>query len=118
MKTMTDKQLRELKECIWTKVLGWSKWREEEYPHRLGWAKDNGEGEKRLDADMDDPTTDPGAAMAVLEKCGEKETITLGVLKGKWCVTKATWSGLFVEAETLPIAICLFARKLFGKEGV
>lgn len=60
-------------------------------------------------------TTDPAAAMAVLEKCREKESVTIGTLNGKCCVTKSSWSRLFVESDTLPLAICLFAKQLFSK---
>ena len=65
-------------------------------------------------------TTDPAAAMSVLEKCAEKSDGAVEVvkaIKGKWglCDGSTTKRG-FQWADTLPIAICLFARELF-KEG-
>ncbi len=79
-------------------------------------------------------TTDPAAAMLVLEKCG-KETVngtefvccsfstpnssTLDKNNGHWSVGRIS-GGLWVSGEignatTLPHAICLFAKKLFEK---
>jgi hypothetical protein len=65
-------------------------------------------------------TTDPAAAMMVLEKCGEKispKRILVWKLsppnfKHCWFVCTTEKRG---EAETLPLAICLFAKQLFIK---
>jgi hypothetical protein len=76
------------------------------------------------------PSTDPAAAMQVLEKCAEN-----GVLNGEfklpvsifrrgdlqWVVSENTEDEeesidrtyIVVEAPTLPLAICLFAKELF-----
>ena len=63
-------------------------------------------------------TTDPAAAMSVLEKCVEKENdgVVCGRLREKWCATRNGWGGGFHEAQTLPLAICLFARELFKED--
>lgn len=63
-------------------------------------------------------TVDPVAAMEVLKKCGEKTVVSMTLtppsaasLK-KWTVADDE----HVEcAETLELAICLFAKKLFQK---
>lgn len=61
-------------------------------------------------------TTDPAAAMEVLKKCSEKYSIKIGFdVNGKWFVSHydAKFEGV-IRAETLELAICLFAKKLFG----
>jgi len=62
-------------------------------------------------------TTDPAAAMIVLEKCAEKcLNLEIDFRKGTWAV--GLWriaTPLEATAETLPLAICLFAKKLFSK---
>lgn len=77
-------------------------------------------------------TTDPASSMLVLEKCAES-----GVLNGEFKVPvvirrrgdrqfvvsessedeseDSERSYIVVEAETLPLAICKFARKIFSK---
>jgi len=60
-------------------------------------------------------TTDPADAMQVLEKCCQNY--------GMCGIVRVAYSKGFVEpwvcehekSETLPLAICLFARKLFSK---
>lgn len=77
------------------------------------------------------PTEDPADAMAVLEKIA---AIPYGVIieqvhghpiekrTGNFRLTTHFLQGdnsrLETEAETLPMVICLFAKKLFGKENV
>ena len=66
------------------------------------------------------PTTDPAAALAVLEKCfkhNEDTTVEIYVGAGEgpeykryWCVGDGRVYGM---SETLPLAICLFAKELF-----
>ena len=62
-------------------------------------------------------TTDRAAAMEVLEKCCDKIGILeLGRVKVKpfnFCIRATYVPELDVEAETLPLAICLFAKKLY-----
>lgn len=65
------------------------------------------------------PTTDAACAMAVLEKCADKRTVAMNCDKdGNWCVAfiKPAVLGACcvdgaVEAETLPLAIAMFAKK-------
>lgn len=59
-------------------------------------------------------STDPAAAMQVLEICAEikLETIKIWMTSSfEWCVS----CGLHACANTLPLAICLLAKKLFRK---
>ena len=68
-----------------------------------------------------DYTTDPAAAMQVLEKCAAKIAVSARQQDGgKWCVWAVDDESykpkeLDGYAETLPLAICLFAKKLFSK---
>lgn len=65
------------------------------------------------------PTTDPAAAMMVLEKCLTKTPVEIMSPQDNWfCVSAASgFNQLTAEhGETLPLAICLFAKALFGKE--
>lgn len=63
-------------------------------------------------------TTDPAAAMTVLEKCAENtkdlDCIYLGKVHDEWVVGIDSIKKEEV-AETLPLAIAKFARKLFTK---
>ena len=60
-------------------------------------------------------TTDPAAAMKVLEKCAESAqlTICIGKTEGGFKLWLPNRFDSAIEAPTLPLAICLFARKLF-----
>lgn len=62
-------------------------------------------------------TTNPAAAMMVLEKCAQKYTnLEIEFIDGTWTVGR--WRGsntTEATAETLPLAICLFARELYSK---
>lgn len=61
-------------------------------------------------------TTNPAAAMMVLEKCAEIAEIRLKKRNGgDWIVAKyEDISQLWATAPTLPLAICLFAKQLFS----
>ena len=67
---------------------------------------------------------DPAAAMQVLEKCatqfdllGDDHAVCISRAMGSWEVMESdTSKGIRVEASTLPIAICLFARDLFEED--
>lgn len=66
------------------------------------------------------PSTDPAAALQVLERCAESRTIAVNKDKdGNYAVgvVKQAIIGCevhdVVEAPTLPLAICRFARALF-----
>ncbi len=75
------------------------------------------------------PTSESSAAMQVLEKCATKldcEDMRIGFCTGNWSIQSVyredpgadgrikVWA-LPPAKQTLPIAICLFARKLFEK---
>ena len=62
------------------------------------------------------PTTDPAAAMMVLEKCCEQEKGTSIAIhkRGEWAVCSVGRTPNMSHAKTLPLAICLFAKKLFS----
>ena len=65
-------------------------------------------------------TTDHGAAMQVLEKCGQKYGAIrlMAATKTEWHI-QSLWDGnpqVFAIGDSLPLAICLFARELFKEE--
>lgn len=65
-------------------------------------------------------TTDPAAAMMVLEKCcgkiGPGSDVEICLRFGVWNVSEWRANKIEEEAGTLPLAICLFAKKLFQKD--
>ena len=66
--------------------------------------------------------TDPAAALAVLQKCCERIPVSLFKgIRDKWQAQsyndRADWCIEIRNAETLPLAICLFARELFKEDG-
>lgn len=124
---MENNELRKLDEWIAAKIFGWQQFREEEHPNRMLWR----EGEAGSDV-WDEPhfyTTDPAAAMEVLEKCAEKQALIgepVGVARyekdsGRWTVESnvrdyGDAQYIFSEADTLPLAISKFAREIFKEE--
>lgn len=132
---MTDKQLRELDAWIAEHVMGWKRVekfvdlssshfnvRDDGEVLAYGWPENLGITFA--------PTTDPAAAMAVLEKCAEKAYAciqktrpgdsTLDRVHGHYNVRKldrtGMWEpGIIANAKTLPLAICLFAKKVFAR---
>ncbi len=108
MKTLTEKELREL-DALMHSICGWTYDDSRKCWHKNGY----------WTAEPDRYTTDPAAGMMVLEKCAG---LLEGGVKikhhkdGKWTISKfedldPVWSA----AETLPLAICLFAKKMFTK---
>ena len=68
-------------------------------------------------------TTDPAVAMLVLEKCAEKIkgcALSVETTGGRsWTIGGEFGEGMiydFSTAETLPLAICKFAKQLYGKD--
>lgn len=64
-------------------------------------------------------TTDPAAAMMVLDKCLERydigDTVISKEVNQFWIRTVGSHgSRIQGEAETIPLAICLFAQNLFA----
>jgi hypothetical protein len=59
-------------------------------------------------------TTDPAAAMMVLERCCEKQKLSIGKCAGNWVVESTHHSIFDFEWDkSLPLAICLLAKQLF-----
>lgn len=117
---MTPEQMRELDAWIGRNVFG--KKVCECFPHL--WERRGTEGDSELycthcnaylsDVRLVTYTTSPADAFAVLEKCAEKKSIEINrLVSGRWYITT-----LHMDVEpqsTLPVAICLFAKALFGK---
>lgn len=63
-------------------------------------------------------TTDSAAAMLVLEKCCQKHGLC-GIVKVAYSAGfPQPWCCESEKADTLPIAICLFAKRLFTQPAV
>lgn len=60
-------------------------------------------------------TTDPAAAMVVLEKCTQKDSVGIWRVSHIEFVVKNHRESVRATSETLPLAICLFAKQLFTK---
>jgi len=112
---MTTQEMRELDAWIAENVFGWQEFREEEYPYRMLW-REGEEGSPVWD-EPDYYTTDPAAAMEVLKKCADNLWLSVGFSKQrKTFLCGGILSGEnYAEAETLELAICQFAKKLFTK---
>lgn len=113
---MTPKQLRELDAWIGLNVMGWtkgdvapSKW----FPD--GW-KDTWIHPRGGAATLPQFTTNPAAALAVLEKCARRPPSTVITPKsdGSWIIHASGIDTCLSKGETLPLAICLFARQIFS----
>jgi hypothetical protein len=59
------------------------------------------------------PTTDRAAAMAVLEKCVEIGLLSISMQGGSPRVWRTDGELKITNAETLPLAICKFAKEIF-----
>lgn len=133
MNAPTPEQIAELDAWIAEHVMGWrwllitatdklgsDQWYQlihpdEKWPNR--WQIQQVDGPDGKHPDYTDlscfkPTTDPAAAMQVLEKCvAARKNIHIKWGDRCYCV----WDGWFEAfAPTLPLAICLFAKKLYG----
>lgn len=112
---MREKKLRELDAFIAEHVMGWKHSSSDFYQ----WKTERG-NEYDPVTNPFSPTTDPAAAMAVLEKIVEEteampDSIYIGKVGTEFMVGL---DGVEAVAETLPLAIALFARdakKLFTK---
>ena len=121
---LTIEQMRELDAWIAEHVMGWSR-----SPHvlqdgQIGFYQfSHGGIEVRVASGERlfsfSPTTDPAAAMLVLEKCYERvgliDMSRVKVAPFNFCIGATYSTGLEAEAETLPLTICLFAKQLFSK---
>lgn len=122
---MTDKEMRELDAWIAEHVMGWrlstrgGSWRSTD----PGWI--DSENELQRIQENWKPSTDPAAALEVLKKCADKSDMPIEIDRkrdngGPWRVETGVLSqGLVAIAprdqNTLELAICLFAKKLFSK---
>jgi hypothetical protein len=128
---MTTQELRELDAWIAEHVMGWKK---------VGLLADFTKGTFICNTSADclaedwkkdgrtatwKPTTDSAAAMEVLKMCAEKCCVKMRHQDlGLWCVWQHQFTGEMEgaldnpegNATTLELAICLFAKKLFGKD--
>ena len=98
-----EKELRELDLFCAEKVMGWTAM----------------PGYRNVKAEAFHPTTNDADAMAVFRKCGEKYygSIAIHFENGEWSVGQAYEGPNAIKAKgpTLPLAICLFAKRLFEK---
>jgi hypothetical protein len=133
---VSETELRELDAWIAENVMGWEL-AKDEYHARMSLSKSYCISSDKTvcfghqgQFSLFKPTTNPAAAMELLKKCGEQ-----GILKGEfklpvsifrrgdlqWVVSENCEDApehefyIVVEAETLELAICLFAKKLFTK---
>src|SRR5690348_1509755 len=112
---MTDDQLLELNTWIAEKVMGWRLERIEGSPYSTEVWK--GDGVVSMLANEWVPTTEMNDAEHVLKKCALEcvhgflfEPVFNGREIAKWNVSDAP-GNIFAEAETIPLAICLFAKE-------
>lgn len=119
-KKSSGRELQELNEWIAVNVFNCKK-------HSEGWEPgDTWEGELDCLVSEFTPTTDPAAAFEVLKKCLETrempnfykllsdETYSIRVV-ADGCCSLEQGKKIQVIAETLELAICLFAKHLFSK---
>lgn len=112
---MSDQDKRELDAWIAEHVMGWKRGPQ--------WGNGNGEwlnGEIPVCTWHTAPQfcTNPVAAMALLEKCAKK-AVSISIVpqsNGGWIIYAHGIDTNMVEADDLPLAICLFAKKLYSHE--
>lgn len=114
MKTLTEKELRELDAFIAVHIFGWvpetrSTYAGEHNAKGYGLNKHLhlGDKDRYFQSEYSFPharySTDPAYAMQVLEKCIEKDAYAVGAwIRG-------------MKGEFLPTAIALFAKQLYSK---
>ena len=115
---MSETELRELDAWIAEHVFGFKKTRRDFDSAITGYGFDA----NNKFAVLPSPTTSPDDAMKVLEKCCDERFAT-SIQKNKvsWKVSRIYWGPFRMHesevtfAETLPLAICLFSKKLFSK---
>lgn len=99
--TMITEEMRELDAWIAEHVMGWhiSRYGQGSYIHNH-WQ----------------PTESPSDAMAVLERCAEKCPVAIDKNRTGWTVCRIDHltATQLTHGDTIPLAICLFARKVFS----
>ncbi len=118
-----EQEMRELDTCVAFKVMGYLKW----HPKCMHAAEGRGFYNPKtgtLHRWLDDvgpmaegffPSTDPAAAMLVLEKCCDRVCLMVWRSGTRWYCNLTTGGDLLGEAETLPLAICRFSKSLFER---
>ena len=103
---MSVTEQRELDAWIAERVMGW-----------IPTFKDCGKSPSGCETLFPHYTTDPAAAMEVLKKCAEKCSLAgmeFVIVRGfDWRVCAEPQRGISTFAETLELAICKFAKKLW-----
>lgn len=124
---MSEKELRELDAWIAEHVMGCKPWDEEKVrcilqPNEFVLSIPSKIVRARIGAGQTadfEPTSNHASAMMVLEKCFERvgliDMSRVKVEPFNFCVGATYKTGCESEASTLPLAICLFAKKLFTK---
>lgn len=113
---MSDKEMRELDAWIWQNVMLAKlviRPADSTYPKLKYLRFPNGD---EILERMWSPTTDPAAAMDVLKKCGQSAVVTITTnpsIASHLGVWTCADEQIFCTGETLELAICLFAKKLF-----
>lgn len=118
---MNEKELRELDAWIAEHVMGWRgiEWFQPDSP-RLADRQPKGFYRSVVNGvcvAIPAYTTSPADAMMVLERC-QKHGTTLALnlgSSGQYWVSDCDKKARYAVAETLPLAIALFAKKLFSK---
>lgn len=119
---MTTQELRELDAWIAEHVMGWKITKYHCCGEQVERLKPSS-GDLHANIRNYSPTTDPSAAMDVLKKCSQmKFDVSINHFDAKnlnLLIGLKEWSvltiGFEAQAETLELAICLFAKKLFTK---
>ena len=107
--------MRELDWWIHCEVFGWYPATELEYPHRKGFLHNDHDFMCREDVPE---YSSSAAAMEVLKKCSEKlgmfEYISINCAEGEFAIRMAHAGWDWINAPTMELAICQFAKKLFS----
>lgn len=128
MSTPSEKELRELDAWIAEHVMGWRRINDIQRLSKSGeFFLHAAEGpfvhERQNYIKKFSPTTDPAAAMMVLEKCLSSDNLTMPIeidrkrhKGGRFRIETGVISNSILAIEdTLPLAICRFAKQLFEK---
>lgn len=127
---MSDKEMIELDAWLAEHAMGWRRveeWQQSETPEIVSRVESDGltvvnspwrikdQGVYFQQWKFFSPTKNPSDAMEVLKKCCEKRVkIYTQLWSGLWLV--ADGEGIIMKAETLELAICLYAQALFKTE--
>ena len=103
----------ELNRWIAVNVFGWKPCKEMEYPFRAAYEKPDGE----IILELDSPSwaTDAEAVMEVFKKCAERTSVAINRGSTGFWISDCDKKSNYAVAETLELAICQFAQKLFAK---